>query len=82
MWQVISIETEPAKTKRVEKSRVQYITAGTAVTLTHCLFPIFCAILYLSIQQPHALNTVQYLAEGDVSKANWFQEKMVQVPKS
>jgi hypothetical protein len=34
MWQVIIIETEPAKTKQVEPSRVQYITAGTAVTLT------------------------------------------------
>jgi len=57
-------------------NRVGHNRAETAVTLALWLFPIFCAALYLSIQQPHTLNKVQDLALGDVSKATWFQEMM------
>jgi hypothetical protein len=36
----------------------------------------------LSIQQPRTLNRVQYVANGDVSKATCFHEVMAQVPRS
>jgi hypothetical protein len=64
------------------KVRGKYIKVGTAVTHDPRPFQIFCATLCLSIQQPHTLNKVQYLAEGDVNKVTWFHEMMAQVPKS
>jgi len=48
-------------------SRVECIRVGTVVTLAPWPFPIFCATLRLSIQQPCILNKVQYLADGDFS---------------
>jgi hypothetical protein len=53
-----------------------------AVILAPGLFPIFCAILCISNQQPHTLNKVQYVADRDVSKVIWFQEMMAQMRKS
>jgi hypothetical protein len=55
-----------------------YIRAGTAVTPAHRQFLIFCATLFLSIHQPHTLNSVQYLCEGDVRRVTWLQEMMAQ----
>jgi len=52
------------------------------VTLAPGLFPVFCATLCLTIQQPHSLNKVQYLADGDVRNVTRFQAMMTQVPKS
>jgi hypothetical protein len=60
--------------KRISPCRVH--RTGTAVTLAPWLFLIFCATLFLNIQQP------QYLADGDVSKVTCFPEMMTQVPKS
>ena len=54
----------------------KYIRACSAVTPAHRQFLIFYATLFLSIHQPHTLNNVQYLCEGDVSKVTWFQEMM------
>jgi len=45
-------------------------------------FLIFCVILCLSIQHPHTLNMVQYLADRDVGKVIWFQDMMAHMPKS
>jgi hypothetical protein len=53
---------------RVEYSTAQYIREGNDVTLAPQLFPIFCMTLCLSIQQPHTLNKLQYLVDGDISK--------------
>ena len=52
------------------------------ITVTPALRPfvILCATLCLIIQQPHILNTVQYIADGDVGKVTRFQEMMTQVP--
>jgi hypothetical protein len=62
-----------------KRDEVEYLRVGTEVTLAPQPFSIFCAV---SMQQPHASNKVQYLADGDVSKVTCFQEIMTQVPKS
>lgn len=56
----------------------KYVRAGTALTPVHRHFLVFYATLFLSIHQPHTLNNVQYLCEGDVRKVNLFQEMMAQ----
>jgi hypothetical protein len=68
--------------RKANMNRTEHIMAGTAVTLVRRPFPVFCATLALSIQQPCLLNTVQYLAHRNVGKVTWFQETMTQVPKS
>jgi hypothetical protein len=50
------------------------------MTLAPQLFLIFGITLCLSNQHPNTLNKLQYLADGDVSKVTWFNEKQVQVP--
>ena len=46
-----------------EAKYVEYIRAGTTATFVLWPFPIFCAAIHLSFQQPHTLNDVQYLAD-------------------
>ena len=46
------------------------------MTLAPQLLLIFCATIFLSIQQP------QYLANGNVSKVTCFPEILAQMPKS
>jgi len=41
---------------------------GITVTLALQPFVILCATLCLIIQQPHILNTLQCVADGDVGK--------------
>jgi len=53
---------------------------GITMTLALLPFVILCATLCLIIQQPDILNTVQYIADGDVGKVTPFQEMMTQVP--
>jgi hypothetical protein len=52
---------------------VEYIRTGTTATFAFWQFLIFCAAIHLSIQQPHTLNEVQYLADRDVDMT-WFQK--------
>jgi hypothetical protein len=56
----------------------KYVRARTAVTPAHRQFLIFCTTLFLSIHQPHTLDNVQYLSEGDVRNVTCFQEMMAQ----
>jgi hypothetical protein len=51
--------------KLIYKDIIVYIRAGRAMTVAPWQFLIFCATLFLSIQQSHTLNKVKCQANGE-----------------